>query len=139
MFLAGAGDRIGWAFGLGLERVAMRVYDIPDIRLFWSTDPSFTKQFDVDDPQTPIKYKVNISSCLSFVSQRLKQLSDFFLCYLSQPVSVYPICVNDISFWIPPEGNFNSNDFFDIVRSVGGDMIEEVRKAHFVFMSHLLK
>ncbi len=26
----------GWAFGLGLERLAMRLFDIPDIRLFWS-------------------------------------------------------------------------------------------------------
>ncbi|KAJ1527922.1 hypothetical protein ONE63_007856 [Megalurothrips usitatus] len=96
---AGAGDRIGWAFGLGLERVAMRVYDIPDIRLFWSTDRAFLQQFAVDDPFTAVKYK---------------------------PVSVYPICVNDISFWIPPHGDFSQNDFFDIVRTVGGDMIEEV-------------
>lgn len=27
---------LGWAFGLGLERLAMRLFDIPDIRLFWS-------------------------------------------------------------------------------------------------------
>lgn len=36
----------------------MRVYDIPDIRLFWSTDSAFLQQFAVDDPFTPIKYKV---------------------------------------------------------------------------------
>jgi phenylalanyl-tRNA synthetase alpha chain len=32
---------VGWAFGLGLERWAMRMFDIPDIRLFWSQDPRF--------------------------------------------------------------------------------------------------
>ena len=27
---------VGWAFGLGLERWAMKLFEIPDIRLFWS-------------------------------------------------------------------------------------------------------
>ena len=33
---AGVQDKVGWAFGLGLERLAMILYGIPDIRLFWS-------------------------------------------------------------------------------------------------------
>ena len=41
-----------------------------------------------------------------------------------QPVSTYPQCVNDLSFWIP-EG-FAENDFYDLVRSVGGDVVEQV-------------
>jgi hypothetical protein len=56
--LAGAQDRIGWAFGLGLERLAMCLYDIPDIRLFWSTDTGFLSQFENKDPHDHIKYKV---------------------------------------------------------------------------------
>ena len=35
----------GFAFGLGLERIAMIKYNIPDIRLFYSGDLRFIKQF----------------------------------------------------------------------------------------------
>lgn len=55
---SGAGERIGWAFGLGLERLAMCLYDIPDIRLFWSKDSGFLNQFKFEDPNTTVKYKV---------------------------------------------------------------------------------
>ena len=35
----------GFAFGLGLERIAMRQYDIDDLRLFFDNDIRFLKQF----------------------------------------------------------------------------------------------
>lgn len=35
----------GFAFGLGLDRLAMLEYDVPDIRLFYSGDLEFLKQF----------------------------------------------------------------------------------------------
>lgn len=38
-------DLRGFAFGLGLERIAMIKYNIPDIRLFYSGDLRFIKQF----------------------------------------------------------------------------------------------
>ncbi|XP_041376506.1 phenylalanine--tRNA ligase, mitochondrial-like [Gigantopelta aegis] len=93
----GAGEKVGWAFGLGLERLAMKLYNIPDIRLFSSKDSGFLSQFNVDNPDTPITYK---------------------------PISQYPQCINDISFWIPDD--FSSNDFYDIARNIGGDLIEQV-------------
>lgn len=94
---AGAVEKVGWAFGMGLERLAMKLYDIPDIRLFWSQDPRFFKQFNVDDPYTKITFK---------------------------PFSKHPPVVNDLSFWIP--ASYQENNFYDIVRSVGGDLVENV-------------
>ncbi len=37
---------------------------------------------------------------------------------------MHPQCINDLSFWIPK--NFSSSDFYDLVRLVGGDVVEQV-------------
>lgn len=34
-----------WAFGIGLERIAMIMFGIPDIRYFWTQDQKFLSQF----------------------------------------------------------------------------------------------
>ena len=36
----------GFAFGTGLDRLAMFRYNIPDIRLMYGNDVRFLKQFD---------------------------------------------------------------------------------------------
>lgn len=87
---------IGWAAGLGVERLAMRLFDIPDVRLFWSTDSRFLGQFEEN------------------------KITQF------KPFSKYPACTKDVSMWIPNDKNFEENDLFEIVRSVGGDLIEKV-------------
>jgi len=35
----------GFAFGMGIERIAMLLYQIDDIRLFYENDVRFLKQF----------------------------------------------------------------------------------------------
>lgn len=35
----------GWAFGMGVERLAMLLYQIPDIRMFFQNDMRFLRQF----------------------------------------------------------------------------------------------
>eukprot|EP00617_Octactis_speculum_P021109 CAMPEP_0185766504 /NCGR_PEP_ID=MMETSP1174-20130828/37913_1 /TAXON_ID=35687 /ORGANISM="Dictyocha speculum, Strain CCMP1381" /LENGTH=378 /DNA_ID=CAMNT_0028450223 /DNA_START=242 /DNA_END=1378 /DNA_ORIENTATION=+ len=67
------GHRHGWAFGLGLERLAMILFSIPDIRLFWTEDERFTKQFKNGDVVT------------------------------FKPYSKYPPCYKDIAFWVPED------------------------------------
>ncbi len=36
----------GFAFGMGIERVAMPLYGVPDIRLFYENDVRFLEQFE---------------------------------------------------------------------------------------------
>ncbi|KZT26431.1 phenylalanyl-tRNA synthetase [Neolentinus lepideus HHB14362 ss-1] len=94
-------SKLGWAFGLGLERIAMILYSIPDIRLFWSRDERFLSQF------TPGK------------------ISTF------KPYSKFPACFKDVSFWLPdrPEtqAKMHDNDFCDLARDVAGDLVEDVK------------
>jgi phenylalanyl-tRNA synthetase alpha chain len=35
----------GWAFGMGIDRVALLKYEIDDIRLFFDNDLRFLQQF----------------------------------------------------------------------------------------------
>lgn len=68
---AGRSGHRAWAFGLGLERLAMVLFDIPDIRLFWSADDRFLKQFAPG----------NLTSKF-------------------RPYSRYPPCNKDVAFWV---------------------------------------
>jgi phenylalanyl-tRNA synthetase alpha chain len=72
-------DNVAWAFGLGLERLAMVLFDIPDIRLFWSNDKRFTSQFS--EGKLGVKFK---------------------------PFSKFPPCYKDMSFWINEEFTENN-------------------------------
>ena len=96
-------NKIGWAFGLGLERIAMILYSIPDIRLFWSTDPRFLAQFQ-DGRITTFR-----------------------------PYSKYPPCFKDVSFWLSNPETLHENDFCDLVRDAAGDLVEDVKKVFIPF------
>lgn len=74
----------------------MVLFEIPDIRLFWSTDERFTSQFEESKPMTKFR-----------------------------PYSKYPACYKDVSFWLPA-GDFHSNDVYEVIRSVAGDIVESV-------------
>lgn len=82
----------GWAFGFGLERLAILSMDLPDIRLLWSEDERVKRQLKLGQ-----KY---------------------------QEVSKYPPITRDISF--VTDKNFVPNNYFDLIRDLGGNLIEEM-------------
>ncbi len=82
----------GWAFGFGLERLAISSMELPDIRLLWSDDDRVKKQLILGN---------------KFVE-----------------VSKYPPITRDISFIV--DKSFIPNDYFDLIRHIGGDLVEQV-------------
>jgi phenylalanyl-tRNA synthetase alpha chain len=111
-----------WAFGVGLERLCMICFEIPDIRYFWSEHPRFLDQFYLS-PQ---------DDCLH---SRITSIKDIkFKMY-----SELPNLRKDISFWIPEsqlkfenDGSkcstswIQENDFYEIVRDNGGEYVESI-------------
>lgn len=63
----------GWAFGIGLDRLAMILFEIPDIRMIWVEDEKFTSQF------------------------KSNQITKF------TPYSILDTISKDVSFYIPSE------------------------------------
>jgi len=82
----------GWAFGFGLERLAITSMELPDIRLLWSDDERVKKQLHLGQ---------------KFVE-----------------VSKFPPITRDISFIV--NKSFVPNDYFDLIRHIGGDLVEQV-------------
>ncbi|RKF61505.1 Phenylalanine--tRNA ligase, mitochondrial [Golovinomyces cichoracearum] len=104
--------QVGWAFGIGLERIAMLLFGIPDIRIFWSQDPRFLDQF----------------KGLSTNLHKLKRYT---------PFSKYPGTFKDMAFWIKDTPGSTSNelnakthenDVMQIVRDVAGNTVENVTR-----------
>jgi len=82
----------GWAFGFGLERLAILSMNLPDIRLLWSEDERVKRQ---------LKLGVHFKE-----------------------VSKFPPITRDISFVV--KNDFAPNNYFDLIRDLGGDLVEEV-------------
>jgi phenylalanyl-tRNA synthetase alpha chain len=82
----------GWAFGFGLERLAILSMELPDIRLLWSEDERVKRQLKLGQ--------------------------------IYKEVSKYPPITRDISFIVPK--SFVPNNYFDLIRDIGGDLVNEV-------------
>jgi len=91
----GLESRTGWAFGLGLERLAMILFKIPDIRYFWTDDERFSSQF---------------------VNNDIIEFREY---------SKQPPCYKDVTFWL--DDKFAENDFCEIVRERGDDLVENIK------------
>ena len=95
------GEKVAWAFGLGLERLAMILYSIPDIRLFWSDSPKFLQQWEGRDITSDVKFK---------------------------PFSDFESVIHSVSFWLPHNKEFVENDFYEFVRACTDNLVSEIKR-----------
>ncbi|MCX7615809.1 MAG: hypothetical protein N2Z68_00120 [Patescibacteria group bacterium] len=69
----------GWAFGFGLERLAMVKMKIPDIRIFWSNDPRITSQFtSIDSVYREVSKFPMTYRDISFIVPKNMSLNNYY-------------------------------------------------------------
>lgn len=69
----------GWAFGFGLERLAIAKMELPDIRLFWSQDQRIKKQLEnLDAKYKEVSKYPEISRDISFIIDKSVNLNNYY-------------------------------------------------------------
>ncbi|MFH1608586.1 MAG: hypothetical protein ABH951_01030 [Patescibacteria group bacterium] len=68
----------GWAFGPGIERLAMVSMELPDIRLLWSNDERVKKQLKLGNKFIEVSKYPAIVRDISFVVPKTFILNDYF-------------------------------------------------------------
>ncbi len=69
----------GWAFGFGVERLAMVKMGIPDIRVLWSNDSRITSQFkDINSKYKEVSKYPATSRDISFVIDKDINLNNYY-------------------------------------------------------------
>lgn len=69
----------GWAFGFGIERLAMVKMGIGDIRVLWSDDPRITGQFtDINSKYKEVSKYPETSRDISFVIDKGINLNNYY-------------------------------------------------------------
>lgn len=152
---AGLRDRVGWAWGIGVERLAMLLFGIPDIRLFWSQDPRFLQQFS-EGKVTRYEAFSKHPTCYKDVAFWLPSTSPTATPLAASPTSgpgtshgVAQAAGGDASKSVPKPtptqtsspssstsptasvpssgASFHENDLMEIVRDIASDLAEDVR------------
>src|SRR4029079_7090816 len=68
----------GWAFGFGLERLAIASMSLPDIRLLWSEDPRVKRQLKLGHKFVEVSKYPPIVRDISFVVKKDFVPNDYF-------------------------------------------------------------
>ncbi len=91
----------GWAFGFGLERLAIIGMELPDIRLLWSEDPRVIKQLKLGNKYVEVSKYPPIVRDISFVVDKSLPAQAGFVPndYLTSSEKLRRIWWNRLSSW----------------------------------------
>ena len=69
----------GWAFGFGLERLAIAKMEIPDIRIFWSDDPRIKEQLkNLENKYKEVSKYPAVVRDISFIINKDISLNNYY-------------------------------------------------------------
>ena len=118
---SGCDKKFGWAFGIGLERLAMLMFEVPDIRMLWTEVPGYKKSItnlisnlydDMGvDPSSYDFSKMDISKV-----RNLRMPATY---------ATNPPVTQHMGFFMKEK--IEPNDVYDVVREISGEYIESVR------------
>jgi phenylalanyl-tRNA synthetase alpha chain len=105
----------GWAFGFGIERLVMPLKKVPDIRIFWSTDPRITSQWGSFVPYKPVSIFPAVYKDISMIVPKSTFIADEKEKQKSG------------EFELTRETESNFFAITGVIRDVSGDLIESVK------------
>jgi len=108
----------GWAFGFGIERLAMAVKHVPDIRIFWSEDQRITSQWWNLNPYKEVSNFPPVFKDISFLTSKDKFIKD------------EEKSIKEWSIELERESEADLFEISWIIRDISGeawDLIEEVK------------
>lgn len=105
----------GWAFGFGIERLAMPLKKVPDIRIFWSKDPRIMSQWGDFKPYKEVSNYPPVFKDISFIADKCAFMWDEKEMEKS----------GELELTRDTESNFFA--ITSAIRDVSGDLIEEVK------------
>lgn len=105
----------GWAFGFGIERLAMPLKKVPDIRIFWSQDPRITSQWGDFRPYRAVSNYPPVFKDVSFIVPK----ASFVIDKKEMEKS------GELELTRDTESNFFA--LTGAIRDISADLIEEVK------------
>jgi phenylalanyl-tRNA synthetase alpha chain len=104
-----------WAFGFWIERLAMALKSVPDIRIFWSEDKRILKQWGNMNPYKEVSNYPPVYKDISFITPK-----NLFLRDEKEEEKSW-----ELELVKETESNFFALTW--VIRDIGGDLIEEVK------------
>lgn len=133
----------GWEIGIGLDRLAMILYNIFDVRLLWNSSHSFLKQFEPKPISEKLQARLEAKAKAKAEHQN-DPITDSFVNIVQRPTipadktsikkSKY---VMNISYIVPEDVDLQSFPIDDLCKCIQENTLNAAEKVTFVFFCYI--